>query len=241
MQCTEFVEWIKGKFFPDPVVLPDSIIMQRVQDAFDYWNNHSAYKTMAEFPVTFTSTSPGTLSMRSGYAQLTPKFKFVTRVFPNRLEANGLNYNPENMLLGLYVTNRFMTEDMIQWRHWLKGWQTYANSNFRAEFKESEDPLNVGGTVYIQSMPFYSTKVTVEGGLRILEGDDIKDPQIYNWLREYAFILCQEQQGRSVRKASMIGLTTDGDAMVSEANARKKEMEEELNKSGRWLMLMQRG
>lgn len=240
MQTTEIVEWVKSKFCPDPLVLQDSAVMMRVSDAVDYWNNHSAYRVKEQFDIQFTSTgSAGTV--RRGWIQLNTKFKFVTRVFPQKLESSGLNYNPENMMMGLYVTNRFMTEDFVQWRHWLNGWKTYANANFRTEFQESADPLVTGGKVYMQSIPFYTTKATVEGALRIFANEDIKDPQIYAWVREYVYALCLEQQGKAVRKGSMIGITNDGDSMVHEGTELRLKLEEDLKQSGRWMLLMQRG
>lgn len=241
MVCTEYVEWVKNKFYPDPVILPDAIIMQNLEEAIDYWNNHSAFKVTETVDIEFSAINNGCQGQRAGKVQLSTRFKFVTRVFPQKVEAQGLNYTPESMILGLTATNRFMSEDYIQWKHWLKGWQTYANSNFRAKFMESEDPLNVGGMLYVQSVPFYSTKATVEGGLRIFSNQDVKDPQIFNWIRNYTYALCAEQQGRGMRKASMIGVASDGDSQVNEATVLKGKLEEELKKSGSWMILLKRG
>ena len=65
--------------------------------------------------------------------------------------------------------------------------------------------------------------------------DEIKSEHILNWILYYSKALVQIIEGNTLRKASAIGITNDGDSLKSEGYEEKKNLEKQLAVEGRWI------
>jgi len=65
--------------------------------------------------------------------------------------------------------------------------------------------------------------------------EDIKSEYLLNWLLYYIKALVQIVEGNTLRKASSIGITNDGNNLMSEGREAKKELEKQLAVEGRWV------
>lgn len=92
----------------------------------------------------------------------------------------------------------------------------------------------------MQQVPRGAVRVAVVGTKRILPGEDIIDEFIYNWIREHARSRVKIFEGNVLRKATIIGISNDGESMVTEGKAECDKLEESLRKESRWMMLAKR-
>jgi len=131
------------------------------------------------------------------------------------------------------------TQDLMQVSYTFEEYKRWIGANFRWKWVRSEDH-DVGGFIYLQSIPSGTSAFAVMGTKRILETEDIKDEFIYRWVREYARALTKMYEGNVLRKADIIGVKNDGQVQVDEGKTEIEALEIQLRQEGRWLMLAKR-
>jgi hypothetical protein len=76
----------------------------------------------------------------------------------------------------------------------------------------------------------------VVGTKRIVENEDIKDEFIIDWLLNYTKSLVKMAEGNTLRKAGTIGLTNDGEQLVTEGKEEATTLQDKLRKEGVWML-----
>lgn len=222
MTTTEIITWIENSFKPLQLTLPNETLRQIVENSIIYWNTHSAYKIAKMFPYT------------SDCIQLSPDIKTVVNAYPSTLEQVLFQNHPMWVLLGFITLDRY-TQDLMLLSHTFDGYRIYLGNDFRWKWVRSTDSTK-GGYLYLQQVPPKVTSIAVIGTKRILPNEDIKDEFVYQWIREHARATVKMYEGNVLRKADIIGVHNDGQALVDEGKAEREVLEEKLRQEGRWIL-----
>lgn len=228
MLLPEIVDFIKNDIKPVELTTPDETVAQMVQTAIRYFNVHSAYKISRMY-----SASQGTVKV-----PLESDFKEVVRVYPATNPDTILQNFPLWTLLGITIIDN-LSSDLIELAEGYKNYRYYIGSDFTFHYEQSESPT-VGGSLYLSNLPYNTTRICVVGTKRIRETEDITSEYILDWLLQYSRALVLIQEGMTLRKADIIGIKNDGDAMIKENMEIKKDLQKELTDNGRWFGFVRR-
>lgn len=227
---TKYVAWIKGEFEPRILAIPDSTVEQMIDNAVRYWNTHSAYKISQM--VTYASGQ--------ARAQVSPAFKSIAQIYPNR-NANWIwNEYPTYSLAGIAVLDNVRT-DLIMATEAFRSFNIYVGANFRWYFDENHDDPSEGGYLYCKNVPTGTTAMFVVGTRRILPTDTIDSQHINDWLLYYAKALVKQAEGHALRAASIVlpnGI--DGQQLYSEGKEEMKDLQTKLAQESRWVTFIRR-
>lgn len=226
----KYITWIKQEFQPRTLAIPDESIGQMVDNAVRYWNTHSAYKISQM--VTY-----GTGQVR---AQLSPAFKSVAVVHPNK-NANFIwNEFPTWSLAGISVLDNIRT-DLVLATEAFRTFNIYAGANFRWWMEENHDDPTQGGWLYCKNVPSGTSALYVIGTKRILPTDEIDSQHINDWLLYYTKALVKQAEGHALRAAGLVlPGDVDGQQLYTEGVTEAKFLQEELQKSARWVVFAKR-
>ena len=222
------LDWIKNEFLPLQVITPDEAIYQQIDNAIRYWNTHSGRKIS-----TIVDANTGEYRTR-----LAAEFKSVVQVWPTHTTEWILNDHPMWSLLGITILDN-VTTDLIIMSEAFKNYRKYVGTDFQWHFERSTDPA-IGGYLYYDNMPSQNSSLFVVGTKRILDGEDIEDDYILDWMQYYALALMRMLEGNTQRKAGIIGVNNDGDLQLKQGIDEKKELQEKLSKDSRWVALAKR-
>lgn len=227
---TKYVNWIKQEFQPRTLAIPDASIEQLVDNAVRYWNTHSAYKISQM--VTY---STGQIR-----AQLSPAFKSVAFIYPNK-NANFIwNEFPTWSLAGISVLDNIRT-DLVMATEAFRTFNIYAGANFRWWVEENHDDPTQGGWLYCKNVPSGTTGLYVIGTRRILPTDVIDSQHINDWLNRYSKALVKQAEGHALRAAGLVlPGDVDGQQLYNEGKEEMKELQDDLQKSARWVVFLKR-
>ena len=229
MDKDAIVAWLKQEFGPLTLATPDATLGQIVDNAVRYWNTHSGYKLLTMVPY----------ATGQARVQLDPQYKQVVDVIPGKTTTWIWNDHPLWTMLGVTIIDN-VTADLIMMSEAFRNYRIYVGTDMRWEFVKSDDPTQ-GGWLYIMNLPRGSDSIAVVGTKRITANETIKVDYILDWVLTYARALLQKTEGNTLRKAGIIGVTNDGDRLVTEGTTTMKELQERLEVDGRWLAFLQRG
>jgi hypothetical protein len=207
---------------------PDATVEQIVDNAIRYWNTRSAYEI---YQMVVPPAS-------GGRVQVSAEIKQVVEVFPNRVAEWVYSSHPLWTMTGIQVLDN-ITGDMILMSEAFKNYQIYIGTDLHWHFVKSESPIQ-GGYLYAENIPSHATALCVRGTKRITPNESITSEYILDWILKYSKALLKETEGNALRKGVVIGLSTDGQQMLDEGRQDKKELEEQLEITGRWLAFVRR-
>jgi hypothetical protein len=169
---------------------------------------------------------------------VSPDFKLVTQVFPSVSPQLLWQDNTLWKLFGITILDN-VTSDLIMMTQAFQNYQLYVGTDFRWTYEMAEDPTQYGKLFWTNN-PVTNAVFCVVGAKRILPNEDIKSDHILYWLLYYAKALLKMCEGNMLRKADIIGVRNDGQALFDEGKDEKKALEEQLAQEGRWLAMAQR-
>jgi len=224
----DYVTWLKTEFKPLTLITPDSTIQQVIENAFRYWNNHSAYKisTMAAY-------APGTKRV-----QLPADFKMAVTVYPAKTTTWIWNDHPLWTLLGITVLDS-VTTDLILMSEAFRNYRIYVGTDFRWVYEKSDDPT-VGGYLYAINVPAGSEGLYVIGTMRVKTLSPPKTEYVNDWILSYSKALLKQTEGNTLRKSNIIDLKNDGQELYSEGREEMKDLQESLARDSRWVVMAKR-
>ena len=229
MTREEIRDWVLTSFKPVKISLPNETLDQIIENSIAYWNTHSAYK------IVRMVTSPVTGDGGRGAVQLDPDIKTVVKVYPSVMQEELFSNHPMWVLLGFITLDKY-TQDLMLLSHTFEGYRIYLGNDFRWKWIRTEDST-VGGWLHVNQVPSGATKLAVLGTKRVLATEDITDEFIYRWIRDYARCVTKIFEGNVLRKAQIIGISNDGDQMITEGKEEKDKLEETLRQEARWLFM----
>jgi hypothetical protein len=229
MTSDEIQSWIKAEFAPLTLATPDDTLQQLIENTIRYWNTHSAYRITTMFDYTAGSKR----------VQLNNQFKSVVEVLPSQKSSWIWSDHPLWTLLGITVIDN-ITGDLILLSEAYRNYRVYVGADFRWQFEKSEDP-SLGGYLYTVNVPTGVDLLAVIGTKRITADEDIKQEPILDWILRYVKALTKQVEGNTLRKASIVDIKNDGDALVKEGKEEQKDLQEVLAKEGRWTAFIKRG
>jgi len=230
-EMDKYVDWIKKEFEPLQLIVAqadDSVIEQQVENAIRYWNTHSAFKTHGIYDYT-----PGTKRV-----QLDASFKGVVDVIPTKATSYIWSSHPLWTLVGITVLDN-VTSDLIMMSEAFRSYRIYVGTNFRFAYQKSDDPI-VGGYLYCANVPNGTESLMVIGTRRITKNEEITNNYILDWILYYAKALVKQIEGNVLRKTMIIDTPLDGQALIDEGREEVKNLQESLQKDGRWIIFMKR-
>jgi len=238
MNKENILTWIKNEFAPVELITESVTILQMIDNAVRHLNTHSAFRHVEMLTVS-TGTSK---------AQVGTTFKTVTQVLPASPAPSILTNYPLWSLLGIAVLDN-VTYDLVMMTEAFKNYKYYTGSDFRWQFERSSDPT-VGGYLYMQNLPQYTTKVCLIGTKRFAEtvqedsylgtDYDITDEFALQWLLYYIKSLVKQAEGNALRKSDIINIKNDGQALFNEGKEEKTELEQQLRDGAKWLAFCRR-
>jgi hypothetical protein len=227
---TKYVEWIEAEFQPRTLATPTATVEQMVDNAVRYWNTHSAYKIsqMVDYAT------------RQVRAELSPQFKTVAAVYPNR-QANWIwNEYPTWSLAGIAVLDNIRT-DIILATEAFRSFNIYVGANFRWHFEGNFDSNTEGGHLYCRNVPSGTTALFVVGTKRIVPDEEITSEHINDWILYYTKALVKQVEGHALRAANIVlpgGI--DGQQLYSEGKEEMKDLQKRLSEEARWVTFLRR-
>ena len=224
----KYLTWIAQEFAPLTLATTETTLKQLVENAIRYWNTHSAYKVSGMYDY----------NSGSKRVQISNEFKFVANVFPNKATTYIWSDFPLWTLLGIAVLDN-VTTDLILMSEAFRNYRQYIGTDFRWTFEKSDDP-NTGGYLYAVNVPAGTDALYVVGTKRILVDEDIENEYILDWILRYFKALVKQVEGNTLRKAGIIAVANDGQALVDEGKEEMGELQEKLAVEGRWLVLASR-
>jgi len=228
MTDAEIISWVKTEFKPLVLATPEETIMQFINNSRRYWNTHSAWRVTRM--VNYTSGA--------NYVEVDLDIKRVSNVYPSRMTESLFSDHPMWVLLGFISLDRY-TQDMMLLSHTYEGYKIYLGSDFRWTFERGED-LTKKGKLFLQNVPKDAAKLAVVGSKRFVDGEEIKDDFILEWLLRYVKALVKMNEGNVWRKSSIINIQNDGQAILDEGKAEADKLQEDLRKEGRWQLFAKR-
>lgn len=224
----KYLNWIENEFAPIELITPDTTIKQQVENAIRYWNTHSAYKCLAMYDYTHGEKR----------IQISPEFKMVVDLLPNKGTENIFEGHPLWSLTGVTIMDSVRT-DLIMMAEGFKNYKQYIGANFRWDFVRSDDPA-IGGHVYAVNIPRSAVSLCVIGTKRILRNENIKSQHILDWILRYTKALVMMIEGNTLRKTKIIDTPLDGDDLVREGKEDVLRLQEELARDSRWVIMAKR-
>ncbi len=224
----KYLTWVRNEFLPRTLATPDVLIKQIIDNAVRYWNTHSAYKISQM--VNYVPTR----------VQLSPAFKEVADVFPNK-NANWIwNEFPTWSLAGIAVLDNIRT-DLILATEAFRTFNIYVGANFRYDFIANHDDPTEGGWLYTRNVPSGTSAFFVTGTRRILPDDDIDSQHITGWLLDYIKALVKKAEGHTLRATKVAGLGgIDGQEMYNEGTKEVEDLQKRLAAESRWISFARR-
>jgi len=159
MLKTDILNWVNQEFQPISLATPNETITQIVDNAYRYWNTHSAMPIVKMFENAGIATSR---------IYLTPDYKSVVKVYPATVPDWVLQNFPMWSLLGITIIDN-LTSDLVMLSEAYRNYKYYIGSDFSWHFERSDDPA-VGGALYMQQLPSQTTSICVVGTKRIING-----------------------------------------------------------------------
>lgn len=224
----DYVDWLKIEFKPLTLVTPDPTIQQIVENTFRYWNNNSGYKVS-----TMVAYAPGTKRV-----QIPADLKTVVTVYPAKTTTWIWNDHPLWTLIGITVLDS-VTTDLIMMSEAFRNYRIYVGTDFRWVYEKSDDPT-VGGYLYAINVPASSQGLYVIGTMRVKTSSPPKSDYVNDWILRYSKALLKQVEGNTLRKSMVIDLKNDGPELYSEGKNEVKDLQEELARNSRWVVLAKR-
>jgi len=224
----KYVNWIKQEFEPLTLAIPDDTIAQQVDNAIRYFNTHSGNKVIGTYPV----------DNRTKRIELPSSYKSVVQCEPTPDTLTVWQNHPLWSLTGITVVDR-VGSDMMMLNEAFKNYMSYFGQTFNFYFTRGDNE-GEASYLYFDNLPAGARSVYVTGTRRIISTEEIKDEYILEWILRYTKALIYIIEGNVLRKAGIIGVSNDGQALVTEGLAVKKEMQEELSVNGRWVSMARR-
>ena len=224
MQKDDIINWVLTEFKPVELATPVDTIIQCVDNAVRYWNTHSSYKITRMYEATPSQKR----------VQLDPVFKSVVRVYPATAPDWILQNHPMWTLLGITLIDN-LTSDLVAMSEAFKNYRYYIGTDFHFTFERNEDP-EVGGYLYMDNLPYNTTRIAVVGTARVaIDDEDITNEYILNWLLAYIKALVKQIEGNTLRKADAINVHNDGQQLLDEGKEEAKTLQDKLTVEGRWI------
>jgi hypothetical protein len=220
--------WLKGEFAPIALATSDITIGQKVDNAFRYWNSHSALRIAEMYDVNMATVRIQLSTRMSTVAQVKPSVN--TMLMPQD--------SPIRSLLGISVVD-YMTPDLIQLYAAYQMYSTFMSTTLKWTVEDSLDP-SVGPTLYLSNVPQGATALCVIGTRRFDSTDNITEEHTLDWILKYSKALVKQTEGNALRKTGLIDVKNDGQALVDEGKQEQKELEDALALEGRWLTFAER-
>ena len=129
--------------------------------------------------------------------------------------------------------------DLIMMAEGFRNYKTYIGANFRWDYVRSNDP-DVGGFIYAKNLPISAQTLCVIGTKRILRNENIKSQYILDWILRYTKALVKMIEGNTLRKTVIIDTPIDGQELVSEGKEEMKDLQAELARDSRWVLMARR-
>lgn len=226
----KYVVWIKQEFAPRTLAIPDDSIKQMVDNAVRYWNTHSAYKISQ-----MVNYSTGQVR-----AQISPAFKSIAVVYPNK-NANFIwNEFPTWSLAGIAVLDNIRT-DLVLATEAFRTFNIYAGANFRWWMDENHDDPSKGGYLYCKNVPSGTASLFVIGTRRIVPTDVVDSQHINDFICQYTKALVKQAEGHTLRAAGLVlPGDIDGQQLYNEGKEEMTFLQEDLQKSARWVVFAKR-
>jgi len=228
MTKSDVLSWVATEFLPLTLATPTATIEQMYGNAVRYINTHSAFKTvhMVDHPV-------------DGSSVVVDKcIKDVVEVFPDRTTTWIFESHPLWTLLGITIVDN-VTTDLILLAEAYRNFRNYLGVQMVWKFEPNADP-GAGGSLYVRNLPAGASKLYVVGTRRITPAEDIVSEHMQYFLLNYTKALVKVVEGNTLRKADIINVKNDGQAMLDEGFDEKKALEERLSKESRWVAFAQR-
>jgi hypothetical protein len=228
MKISAMHEWVEREFLPLTLVTPKETISQCIENAFRYWNTHSAYKIMEMYDFVDSSVR----------IQLSTKFKSVVQIYPATETDWIYKDHPLWTLLGIQLLDN-VTSDLILLGETFRNFRVYTGTEFTWKYVRSDDP-SVGGYLYVINMPVQCERLCAVGTRQFFSIDDITSQYVLDWLLNYSKALIKQIEGNTLRKSDIIGIKNDGQVLVDEGKEEMKDLKAQLAKDGRWVALARR-
>lgn len=224
----KYLTWLRNEFLPLTLATPEDTLKQIVENSIRYWNTNSAYKLGTMVPYTVGQKR----------AQLNTQFKTVVDIYPDKTTTWIWNDHPLWTLMGITVLDN-VTGDLIMMSEAFRNYRVYVGTDFQWQFDKSDDPA-VGGYLYCINIPSGTQNLFVMGTKRITDDEDVKIEQVLDWLYRYSKAQLKQIEGNTLRKVSVVGVSNDGQQLVDEGKQEIKDLQVELAKNGRWVVMSRR-
>jgi len=222
---TKYLTWLRNEFRPLTLATPEDTLKQIVENSIRFWNTNSGYKLGTMVPY-----ATGTKRV-----QLNAQFKTVVDIYPDKTTTWIWNDHPLWTLMGITVLDN-VTGDLIMMSEAFRNYRVYVGTDFQWVFDKSDDPT-IGGYLYCVNVPSGTQNLFVMGTKRILEDEDVKPEQILDWLYRYSKAQLKQIEGNTLRKAGIVNVANDGQEMVNEGKQEMDNLQQELYKNSRWVLL----
>lgn len=225
MERKDIINWVVTEFQPVDLATPVDTILQCIDNAIRYWNTHSSYKITRMYAAAASQKR----------IQLDPIFKSVVRVYPAAAPDWILQSHPVWTLLGITLIDN-LTSDLVAMSEAFKNYRYYIGTDFHFTFERNEDPA-VGGYLYLENLPYNTTRIAVVGTSRIIfdDNDAITNEYQLNWLLAYVKALVLQVEGNTLRKSDAINIKNDGQALLDQGREEMKTLQDKLTIEGRWV------
>ena len=229
----EFKEYCLRKIGA-PVIqinVADEQVEDRVDEALSFWNDYH-YNGSEHIYLKHKLTQE---DIDNGYITVPERILGVSRIFElNSSISTGsgmfnVTYqfvlNNLNDLTGYSIQNYFMTMQSIRFmQEWLVGWPMirYNKHSNKVYLDMSKSKLSTDHYIIVEAYD-------------ILDGSEYADIWSDRWLQNYATVLIREQWGLNLTKFTNMqlvgGVQFNGQQILSDATAERKELEEEAKNS----------
>lgn len=158
MLKADILRWVKQEFQPIELATPDETVRQIIDNAFRYWNTHSALPIVKMFPC-------GQYTTR---LQMTPDYKSVAQVYPATVPDWVLQNFPMWSLLGITIIDN-LTSDLVMLSEGYRNYKYYIGTDFKWTYQKSDDP-KIGGALYLSQIPSPTQRICIIGTKRVING-----------------------------------------------------------------------
>ena len=228
MDRSEIIEWVLTEFAPLPVITPQSVISQLIDNAVRYLNTHSAFKHVVMVDCNTTSK----------VIELPLDIKSVCQVYPSAGNNTIMENHPMWTLLGTQILDN-VTQDLIHMTAAFKNYKIFIGNEFQWTFESSFNPA-VPSKLYVANVPVEGNKLCVVGSKRVFLDQGVDNEYILDWLLNYVKALVKKSEGILLRKTSVAGVSVDGQEMYQEGKLEQDDLEARLAEDGQWLVFAKR-
>jgi hypothetical protein len=230
MTRSDILEWVRTDFLPLQLSIPDQTVLQQVENVIRYFNTNSAVKVTRMYPTART-------------IEVDEDIKSVIQVLPSKVAASSSLLDPNWVLLGIQSMN-YLSADIIMINEAYKNYAAYFGTDFQWHFERGVNPSQKG-KLYCSNVPSGANKLCIVGALRILDDTetteyDINHDHILDFVLRATKALVKICEGNVLRKADMINIKNDGQALLNEGTEDWKLIKEELFNNSRWFAMGQR-